>query len=105
MSRLLKGWQEEASDTGTEKRSWRWLIEADVDANGFDFKGEKTAFWAFCRLSIDRTGPGDGDGEKFEDIDLEGFGVLVLRERPEKEVDRKRQAVPRILVAQEDQRG
>jgi hypothetical protein len=76
-TRVLKGWQEEASDTGTGKRGWRWLVEADTDANGFDFKGEKTAFWLFCRLSIDRTGPGDGGEDKYEDIDLEGFGVCV----------------------------
>jgi hypothetical protein len=77
MTRVLKGWQEEASDAGTEKRGWRWLVEADADANGFDYKGEKTAFWLFCRLTIDRTGPGEGDDDKYEDIDLEGFGVCV----------------------------
>src|SRR4051794_27585509 len=38
--RVLKGWQEEAADAGAEKRSWRWLVEADVDASGFDHKGE-----------------------------------------------------------------
>lgn len=77
LTRVLKGWQEEASDAGTEKRSWRWLVEADVDANGFDYKGEKTAFWLFCRLTIDRTDPGNGHEEKFEDIDMEGFGICV----------------------------
>jgi hypothetical protein len=75
MTRVLKGWQEEGSDAGPEKRSWRWLMEADVDENGFDHKGEKTAFWSFLRLMIDRGGP--GEEEKFEDYDLEGFGVCV----------------------------
>jgi hypothetical protein len=75
MTRVLKGWQEEGSDAGAERRSWRWLIEADVDQNGFDHKGEKTAFWCFLKLMVDRGGP--GEEEKFEDFDLEGFGVCV----------------------------
>ena len=72
---MLKGWQEEATDAGTERRSWRWLVEADVDANGYDQQNEKSAFWAFVRLSLDRGGP--GESEKGEDIDLSGFGVCV----------------------------
>src|SRR5947199_267169 len=28
--RVIKGWQEEA-DPGTERRAWRWLLEADTD--------------------------------------------------------------------------
>lgn len=75
MSRVLKGWQEEGVDAGTEKRSWRWLIEGDVDASGYDHKGEKSAFWLFVRLSLDRGSP--GEPEKGEDIDLNGFGVCV----------------------------
>lgn len=75
LTRVLKGWQEEAADAGPEKRSWRWLLEADVDGNGFDHKGEKAAFWLFLRLMIDRNAP--GDGEKNDDVDLEGFGVCV----------------------------
>lgn len=75
MSRVLKGWQEEAVDSGTEKRSWRWLLEADVDGNGYDHKGEKSAFWLFLRLSLDRGSP--GEPEKGEDVDLNGFGVCV----------------------------
>ena len=81
LSRVLKGWQEEAADTGTEKRSWRWLLEADTDANGYDLQNEKTCFWAFVRLSLDRGGP--GEQEKGEDIDLNGFGVQVLGEKAE----------------------
>jgi len=80
LSRVLKGWQEEATDGGKdERRSWRWLIEADVDATGYDMAGEKTSFWAYVRLSIDRGGP--GEAEKGEDIDLNGFGVQVLGEK------------------------
>jgi hypothetical protein len=76
ISRVLKGWQEEASDAGTEeRRAWRWLLEADVDAAGYDMQGEKASFWAYLRLSIDRGGP--NDAEKGEDVDLNGFGVQV----------------------------
>jgi hypothetical protein len=76
MSRVLKGWQEEASDGGKEeRRTWRWLIESDVDASGYDMQGERASFWAYLRLGLDRGGP--GDGEKGEDIDLNGFGVQV----------------------------
>ena len=75
VARVLKGWQEEATDAGTERRSWRWLVEADVDANGYDQQNEKSAFWAFVRLGLDRGGP--GEAEKGEDVDLSGFGVCV----------------------------
>ena len=73
LSRVLKGWQEEASDAGTERRQWRWLLESDVDASGYDMHGEKAAFWAYVRLILDRSGP--GESEKGEDIDLNGFGI------------------------------
>jgi hypothetical protein len=73
MARVLKGWQEEATDAGTEKRSWRWLLEADTDSNGYDTQAEKSCFWAFVRLSLDRGSP--GNPEKGEDVDLNGFGV------------------------------
>ena len=73
ISRVLKGWQEEAADSGTDRRSWRWLLEADVDASGYDMNGEKASWWAYVRLSLDRGGP--GEQEKGEDIDLNGFGV------------------------------
>ena len=76
LSRVLKGWQEEASDVGREERRvWRWLLEADVDASGYDMQGEKSSFWGYLRLSLDRGGP--GEAEKGEDIDLNGFGVQV----------------------------
>jgi hypothetical protein len=80
LSRVLKGWQEEASDVGKdERRSWRWLLEADTDASGYDMQGEKTSFWCYLRLSIDRGGP--GEAEKGEDLDLNGFGVRVWGEK------------------------
>ena len=80
LSRVLKGWQEEASDAGKdERRSWRWLLEADVDASGYDMQGEKSAFWAYLRLALDHGGP--GEAEKGEDIDLNGFGVQVWGQR------------------------
>jgi hypothetical protein len=80
LSRVLKGWQEEATDGGKdERRSWRWLVEADVDANGFDMTGEKASFWAYLRLSIDRGGP--GEAEKGEDLDLNGFEIRVWGEK------------------------
>jgi hypothetical protein len=76
ISRVLKGWQEEASDVGKEERRvWRWLLEADVDSAGYDMQTEKASFWAYLRLSIERGGP--NDAEKGEDIDLNGFGVQV----------------------------
>ena len=74
VARVLKGWQEEA-DPGSERRSWRWLLEADTDADGYDHNGEPTSLWGFLRLSLERGGPGEPD--KGEDIDLEGFGLQV----------------------------
>jgi hypothetical protein len=74
IARVLKGWQEEA-DQGVERRSWRWLIEADIDANGYDHNGEKSSLWAILRLSVDRGGPTEPD--KGEDIDMEGFGLRI----------------------------
>lgn len=75
LCRVLKGWQEEGVDAGNEKRAWRWLIEGDVDATGYDHKGEKSAFWLFVRVALDRGGP--GEAEKGEDVDLNGFGLCV----------------------------
>lgn len=78
MERVLKGWQEDSTDSGGERRSWRWLIETDVDANGYDLHGERACFWAYVRLALDRGGP--GDQEKGEDVDLNGFGLSVWTE-------------------------
>jgi hypothetical protein len=76
-ARVLKGWQEEA-DPGSERRSWRWMLEGDTDADGYDHTGEPVSLWAFLRLSLERGGP--GEAEKGEDIDLEGFGLQVWGE-------------------------
>jgi hypothetical protein len=78
VARVLKGWQEEA-DPGSERRSWRWLLESDTDADGYDHTGEPTSLWGFLRLSLERGGP--GEAEKGEDIDLEGFGVRIWGEK------------------------
>lgn len=75
--RVLKGWQEEASDSGTDRRSWRWMIEADCDAHGYDHAGEKASAWFFLRLSLDQSAP--TEGTRGEDIDLNGFGFRVWR--------------------------
>lgn len=72
--RVLKGWQEEA-DAGGERRSWRWLLEGDSDAGGYDHAGERASLWGFLRVGLDRGGP--GEPEKGEDIDLEGFGLRI----------------------------
>jgi hypothetical protein len=74
VARVLKGWQEEG-DAATERRCWRWLLEADADVDGYDHNHEPTSLWGFLRLSLDRGSPGEPD--KGEDIDLEGFGLQV----------------------------
>jgi hypothetical protein len=74
VARVLKGWQEEA-DPGSERRTWRWLVEGDADAHGYDHTGEPASLWCLVRVSLDRGGPGEPD--KGEDIDLEGFGLRV----------------------------
>src|SRR5689334_13917634 len=74
VARVLKGWQEEA-DPGSERRSWRWLLEADTDADGYDHTGEPVSLWGFLRVSLERGGPGEPD--KGEDVDLEGFGLQI----------------------------
>ena len=75
MERVLKGWQEEATDAGTDRRTWRWMLESDVDADGYDLHGERACVWVYLRLVLDRGGP--ADAEKGEDIDLNGFGISV----------------------------
>ncbi len=77
VARVLKGWQEEA-ERGSERRTWRWLLEADTDHNGYDHTGERTSMWGFLRVSLERGGPGEPD--KGEDIDLQGFGVQIAGE-------------------------
>jgi hypothetical protein len=74
LSRVLKGWQEEG-DPGSERRTWRWMLEGDVDNYGYDHTGEPSSLWIFLRLSVERGGPGEDD--KGEDIDLDGFGIRI----------------------------
>ena len=75
LCRVLKGWQEEAADTGRERRSWRWLLEGDTDDHGYDHAGEPACLWAFLRLAIDRGGY--EEGQPAEEIDLNGFGLRI----------------------------
>ncbi len=77
-TRVLKGWEEEA-DPGGEKRSWRWMLEADANAAGYDHQGEPVSLWGFLRLGLDRGGLGEPD--KGEDVDLDGFGLQIHGER------------------------
>lgn len=74
IERVLKGWQEEA-DPGSERRGWRWLVEGDFDANGYDHTGAQASLWGLVRVSLERGGIGEPD--KGEDVDLEGFGVEI----------------------------
>jgi hypothetical protein len=78
MSRVLKGWQEDAA-LGGERRYWRWLLEADTDADGYDHNGEETSLFGFLRVSVDRGAP--GEPEKGEDVDLEGFGLRIWADK------------------------
>ncbi len=75
IERILKGWQEEAADSGSERRSWRWLIESDVDAHGFDFNGDTANIWGFIRLFLQHNNP--GETEPGDEFDLSGFGFCV----------------------------
>ncbi len=74
VSRVMKGWQEEA-EMGSDRRSWRWLLEGDTNADGYDAHGEPFSAWGFLRLALDRGQPGEGD--RGEDIDLDGFGFRI----------------------------
>jgi hypothetical protein len=65
VERILKGWQEEASDAGT-----------DCDAHGFDHNGEPACVWGFVRVTLERGSP---EGDRAEDIDLNGFGLRMWR--------------------------
>ncbi|MCE9533356.1 MAG: hypothetical protein K8T89_19855 [Planctomycetes bacterium] len=76
VERILKGWQEEASDSGSDRRTWRWLIEADTDSNGYDHAGERASLWAFLRLTLERSAPGETE-KAIEDIDMNGFGMRI----------------------------
>jgi hypothetical protein len=73
MSRLLKGWQEEATGAAKERRLYRWLFEADTDEHGYDHANEVACLWVYLRAGID-TGEFEAD-EPSEWIDLHSFGV------------------------------
>lgn len=77
ISRIMKGWQEEA-ESGAERRAWRWLLEADVDFSGYDHAGDRASIWGFLRLSLERGT--QGMDEKGEDIDLNDFGLQISPE-------------------------
>ena len=73
MSRLLKGWQEEATDAGKERRVYRWLFEGDTDEHGYDHANEVASLYLYLRVGLDR---GDLEQEEpSEWIDLNGFGI------------------------------
>ena len=72
--RVLKGWQEDCVP-GTERRHWAWLVEGDVNASGYDHTGQPASLWFIVRTLVERGGP--HDGEKPEELDLEGFGIQV----------------------------
>ncbi len=81
LERVLKGWQED-SDMGSERRSWQWLLEGDSNADGYDHAGEPLTLWGLLRVSVERGGP--SDGEKAEDVDLEGFCLRIWGEDAQK---------------------
>ena len=75
LARVLKGWQEEATDVGDERRTWHWLLEADTDGDGFDHTGERLSMWGFLRMSLERGSP--GESVKGEEVDLNGLGLRI----------------------------
>jgi hypothetical protein len=73
MSRLLKGWQEEATTEGKERRQYRWLFEGDTDEHGYDHASEVACLWIYLRVGLER---GDVDEEEpSEWLDLNCFGL------------------------------
>jgi hypothetical protein len=74
ITRVMKGWQEEA-DPGSERRTWRWLVEGDIDAHGYDHTGEVASVWLLVRVSLERGAA--REPEKGEDVDLEDFSVRL----------------------------
>lgn len=73
MARVLKGWQEDGGHD--ERRLWRWLVEGDIDCNGYDHAGEPGCMWMLVRVAIDRGSP--GEPVKADEFDLEGFSLRV----------------------------
>ena len=77
VTRVLKGWQEEA-DASSERRLWRWMLEGDTDDAGYDHNGEQTSLWCFLRLALERGGIGETEKDEF--VDLDGFGLEITGE-------------------------
>jgi hypothetical protein len=75
MSRLLKGWQEEATDTGRERRQYRWLFEGDTDEHGYDHNNETASLWIYLRVGLERDDL--EEGEPGEWVDLNCFGLRL----------------------------
>ncbi|MBI2805011.1 MAG: hypothetical protein HYX68_08520 [Planctomycetes bacterium] len=75
MSRLLKGWQEEATGAGKERRAYRWLFEGDTDEHGYDHANEVACLWIYLRAGIDH-GDLEAD-EPGEWVDMNGFGLRL----------------------------
>src|SRR5262245_49906881 len=76
VTRVLKGWQEDADSSGGERRFWRWMLEGDTDAHGYDHTGAPFALWGFLRLGLERGMAGEPE-HKAEDVDLEGIGFQL----------------------------
>ena len=76
----MKGWQEEASDSGSERRAWRWMLESDTDSAGYSETGEPASMWGFLRILLDAGRPGEED--KAELVDLNGFGLCIYGSQP-----------------------
>lgn len=76
VERVMKGWQEDA-EPGSERRAWRWVLEGDTDANGYDAFGEPAALWGFLRIALERGGPSDSD-QRNEEMDLDWFGFQIV---------------------------
>jgi len=72
--RVLKGWQEDPPP-GAERRQWCWIMEGDVNAAGYDVTGQPACVWVLVKTLVERGGP--HDGEKGEELDLEGFGIQL----------------------------
>ncbi|VTS07708.1 hypothetical protein [Tuwongella immobilis] len=72
---IMKGWQEDASDAGSERRAWRWMLESDTDSAGYSENGESASMWGFLRILLDSGRPGEED--KGELVDLNGFGLCI----------------------------
>jgi hypothetical protein len=74
LTRILKGWQEEA-EQGRERRAWRWLLEGDTDDHGYDHAGEPASIWGYLQLGLERGN--FEEPEKMETVDLNAIGLRI----------------------------